>query len=34
LIAAHAVALGHTLVTGNDREFGRIAELAVENWLQ
>ena len=29
-IAAHAVALDHTLVTAND---GRIAELQCENWL-
>ena len=32
LIAAHALSLGHTLVTANEREFGRIAELAIENW--
>lgn len=32
LIAAHAVALGHTLVTDNTGEFGRIARLRVENW--
>jgi tRNA(fMet)-specific endonuclease VapC len=33
LIAAHALALGHTLVTDNEREFTRIAELPRENWL-
>jgi tRNA(fMet)-specific endonuclease VapC len=33
LIAAHAIASGHTLVTANAREFSRIAELACENWL-
>lgn len=33
LIAAHACALGMTLVTGNTREFERIQDLAVENWL-
>jgi tRNA(fMet)-specific endonuclease VapC len=33
LIAAHACALGLTLVTGNLREFSRIRGLAVENWL-
>jgi tRNA(fMet)-specific endonuclease VapC len=33
LIAAHAGALSHTLVTGSAREFGRIAELDCENWL-
>jgi tRNA(fMet)-specific endonuclease VapC len=32
LIAAHALALGATLVTGNDREFRRVRELKVENW--
>ena len=32
LIAAHASALGCTLVTNNDREFSRIPHLAVENW--
>jgi tRNA(fMet)-specific endonuclease VapC len=34
LIAAHAVALGHTLVTDNEREFSRIHGLSVENWLR
>jgi tRNA(fMet)-specific endonuclease VapC len=34
LIAAHAVALGHTVVTDNEREFSRIDDLRVENWLQ
>jgi tRNA(fMet)-specific endonuclease VapC len=33
LIAAHAIALGRTLVTDNESEFGRIAELPRENWL-
>ena len=33
LIAAHALASGHTLITANEREFSRIAELACENWL-
>lgn len=32
LIAAQTVALGYTLVTDNEREFTRIAELPVENW--
>ena len=32
LIAAHALALGCTLVTNNEREFSRIPSLAVENW--
>ncbi len=32
LIAAHARSLGLVLVTSNTREFGRIADLAIENW--
>lgn len=32
LIAAHACALGVTLVTANEREFGCISGLKVENW--
>lgn len=31
-IAAHASSLGLTLVTNNTREFGRIPQLAIENW--
>ena len=34
LIAAHALALGHTLVTDNVGEFSRVAGLKVENWLR
>jgi tRNA(fMet)-specific endonuclease VapC len=34
LIAAHARTLGHTLVTDNKREFTRIDDLRVENWLR
>jgi tRNA(fMet)-specific endonuclease VapC len=34
LIAAHTVALGFTLVTDNSREFERIEELALENWVR
>ena len=33
LIAAHALALGCTLVTDNEREFSRVKPLRVENWL-
>ena len=32
-IAAHALALGLTLVTGNIREFSRVPRLRTENWL-
>ena len=31
-IAAHARSLGLMLVTNNTREFGRVRDLAVENW--
>ena len=34
LIAAHALALGYTVVTDNAREFLRIDDLDVENWLR
>lgn len=34
LIAAHAMALGHTLVTDNEREFVRVTGLRCENWLR
>jgi len=34
LIAAQALALDHTLVTDNDKEFSRIHGLRVENWLR
>ena len=34
LIAAHAAALGMTVVSDNERGFGRIAELRCENWLR
>lgn len=33
LIAAHALALGATLVTNNLREFERVPGLALENWV-
>uniref|UniRef100_UPI0031EAB459 type II toxin-antitoxin system tRNA(fMet)-specific endonuclease VapC n=1 Tax=Deinococcus aetherius TaxID=200252 RepID=UPI0031EAB459 len=33
LIAAHALALGLTLVTHNTREFERVEGLRVENWF-
>jgi tRNA(fMet)-specific endonuclease VapC len=34
LIAAHARSMGATLVTNNQREFERIAGLAVQNWVE
>ena len=34
LIAAQAVALGHTIVTNNEREFARIEDVPRENWLR
>ena len=34
LIAAQAIALGYTLVTGNEKEFARIEGLSRENWLR
>lgn len=33
LIAAHALALGCTLVTANEAEFRRVPDLRVENWI-
>ena len=34
LIAAQVTALGYTIVTDNEREFARIADLPCENWLR
>ena len=34
MIAAHALTLGATMVTGNVREFGRVPGLRIENWLR
>jgi tRNA(fMet)-specific endonuclease VapC len=33
-IAAHARALGVVLVTNNEKEFSRVPELLVENWVK
>jgi tRNA(fMet)-specific endonuclease VapC len=33
LMAAHARSRGATVITGNLREFKRVPQLAVENWL-
>ena len=30
---AHALAVGCTLITNNEREFRRVKGLVVENWL-
>lgn len=32
LIAAHALTLGHVLVTNNTREFQRVPDLSLQNW--
>ena len=34
LIAAHCMALDCTLVSDNEREFARVADLRLENWLR
>jgi tRNA(fMet)-specific endonuclease VapC len=34
LIAAQCLAIGCTLVTANEREFSRVANLSIENWLR
>lgn len=34
LIASHARYIGATVVTNNEREFRRVPDLAVENWLK
>jgi len=34
LIAAHALTLDLTLVTANEREFSRVPDLRIENWLR
>jgi tRNA(fMet)-specific endonuclease VapC len=34
LIAAQTLALGFTIVRDNEREFGRVQELSLENWLR
>ena len=33
LIAAHAIALGATLITNNEKEFRRVKGLRFENWI-
>ena len=34
LIAAHALAMDHTMVTDNEGEFSRVKDLRIENWLR
>jgi tRNA(fMet)-specific endonuclease VapC len=34
LIAAHALSLGWTVVTNNEREFRRVEGLKIENWAK
>jgi tRNA(fMet)-specific endonuclease VapC len=34
LIAAHALAMDHTMVTDNEGEFSRVRGLRIENWLR
>jgi len=34
LIAAHAKSLDLTLITNNEKEFGRIPGLKIENWTK
>ncbi|QJU56762.1 type II toxin-antitoxin system VapC family toxin [Sphingomonas sp. AP4-R1] len=33
LIAAHALSLGLTLITANERDFADVPDLQVENWM-
>lgn len=34
LIAAHALSVPCTLVTNNEREFARIPNLKIDNWIK
>jgi tRNA(fMet)-specific endonuclease VapC len=34
LIAAQALTLGYTVVTNNEKEFARVKDLHLENWLR
>jgi tRNA(fMet)-specific endonuclease VapC len=34
LIAAHALSIGCVLVTNNEKEFSRIPNLQIHNWLK
>lgn len=34
LIAAHALSIDSTLVTNNEKEFIRVPQLKIENWVK
>ena len=34
LIAAHALSVGCTLVTNNEKEFKRVPDLKIDNWVK
>ena len=34
LIAAHALALGYTIITDKEKEFARVEDLQLQNWLR
>ncbi len=34
LIAAHALELGYTIITDNEKEFARFEEIQLQNWLR
>lgn len=34
MIAGHAMSLNYTVVTNNTKEFGRIKDLLLENWVE
>ena len=34
LIAAHTLALGYTIITDNEKEFARVEDLQLQNWLR
>jgi len=34
MIAAHAIELNRTLVTNNEKEFKRIPDMKIQNWVK
>lgn len=34
MIAGHAQSLGYTVVTNNEKEFSRVSNLKIENWVE